>query len=64
MSTIQSQRRKVYDRMFGESSRVKKADIDCADPVARIPVTSEAYGKPVSKQSSRYHIGTKVSQES
>lgn len=49
MSAIQSQRRKVYDRMFYDPSRVKKADIDRADPVARIPVTSEAYGKPVSE---------------
>lgn len=46
-SAILSQRRKVYDRMFYDPSRIKKVDIDKTDPVARIPVTTEAYGKPI-----------------
>jgi hypothetical protein len=48
-SAIQSQRRKVYDRMFYDPSRINKADIDRVDPVARIPIKTEAYGKPISE---------------
>lgn len=48
-SGIESQRRKVYDRILYDPSRVSKADIDRTDPVARIAVKSEAYGKPVSE---------------
>lgn len=47
MSAIQSQRRKVYDRMLYDPSRVKKSDIDKVDPVARIAVSTAAYGKPI-----------------
>ena len=46
-SAMLSQRRKVYDRIFYDPSRIKKVDIDRTDPVARIPVTTEAYGKPI-----------------
>lgn len=48
-SGIESQRRKVYDRMLYDPSRVNKADIDNTSPIARIAVKSEAYGKPVSE---------------
>lgn len=44
-----SQRRKVYDRIFYDPSRINKSDIDKVDPVARIPIKSEAYGKPLSE---------------
>lgn len=47
-SGMASQRRKVYDRIFYDPSKINKADIDKADPVARIPVKTEAYGKPIS----------------
>lgn len=46
-SAIESQRRKVYDRIIYDPSRINKADIDRVDPVARIPVKAEAYGKPI-----------------
>lgn len=48
-SALASQRRKVYDRMLYDPSRVKKADIDKVDPVARIPVSTEGYGKPLNE---------------
>lgn len=48
-SGIESQRRKVYDRMLYDPSRVSKGDIDNASSIARIPVKSEAYGKPVAE---------------
>lgn len=48
-SGIQSQRRKVYDRIFYDPSRINKSDIDKPDAIARIPVKSEAYGKPISE---------------
>jgi hypothetical protein len=48
-SAIASQRRKVYDRLIYDPSRINKADIDKVDPVARIPVKTEAYGKPLSE---------------
>ncbi len=48
-SGLHSQRRKVYDRLLYDPSRVNKADIDKVDPVGRIPVKSEGYGKPVSE---------------
>lgn len=47
-SAMASQRRKVYDRIFYDPSKVNKKDIDNTDPVARIPVKTEAYGKPIS----------------
>lgn len=46
-SGIASQRRKVYDRLFYDPSRINKKDIDNPDPVARIPVKQSAYGKPL-----------------
>ena len=46
-SGIESQRRKVYDRIIYDPSRIAKADIDNASSIARIPVKSEAYGKPI-----------------
>lgn len=47
-SGIESQRRKVYDRIFYDPSRINKADIDNTSVVARIPVKALAYGKPIS----------------
>lgn len=46
-SGIESQRRKVYDRIFYDPSRINKADIENTSVVARIPIKNEAYGKPV-----------------
>lgn len=46
-SGIASQRRKVYDRILYDPSRINKADIDRVDPVARIPVKQSAYGLPL-----------------
>ena len=48
-SGLASQRRKVYDRFFYDPSRINKADMDRVDPVARIPVKKEGYGKPISE---------------
>lgn len=48
-SGIESQRRKVYDRIFYDPSRINKSDIDNVSSVARIPIKTEAYGKPVSE---------------
>lgn len=48
-SGIESQRRKVYDRMLYDPTRIDKADIDNTSTVARIPVKGQAYGKPVSE---------------
>lgn len=48
-SAIQSQRRKVYDRLFYDPSRINKKDIDNTDVVARIPIKQEAYGLPLSE---------------
>lgn len=47
-SGLESQRRKVYDRIFYDPSRINKADIDNTSVVARVAVRAEAYGKPVS----------------
>jgi len=46
-SAISSQRRKVYDRIFYNPQMVNKKDIDNTDPVARIPIKTEAYGRPI-----------------
>jgi hypothetical protein len=46
-SGIQSQRRKVYDRIIYDPSRINKSDIEKVDPVARIAVKQNAYGKPI-----------------
>lgn len=45
---IESKRRLVFDRLFYDPSRISKTDIDKTSSVARIPVKSGAYGKPVS----------------
>lgn len=47
-SGMESQRKKVYDRILYNPTFVNKADIDNTSPVARIPVKQEAYGKPLS----------------
>ena len=44
-SGIESQRRKVYDRIFYDPTRVNKADIEKVSSVARIPVKNNMYGK-------------------
>lgn len=46
-AAIHSQRRKVFDRIAYDPSRINKADIDRPDAIARIPVKTEAYGKPI-----------------
>jgi hypothetical protein len=46
-SGIQSQRRKVYDRIVYDPSRINKSDIEKVDPVARIAIKQNAYGKPI-----------------
>jgi hypothetical protein len=48
-SGMESQRRKVYDRIFYDPSRIAKADIDNTSVVARVPIKSEAYGKPITE---------------
>lgn len=47
-SGIESQRRKVYDRMFYDPTRINKADIEKVSSVARIPVKNNMYGKQLS----------------
>lgn len=47
-SGMASQRRKVYDRIYYDPSRINKADMDRTDPVARIPVKQTAYGMALS----------------
>lgn len=46
-SGLDSQRRKVYDRMFYDPSRINAGDINKIQPVQRIPVKSNGYNKPV-----------------
>lgn len=48
-SALESQRRKVYDRLLYDPSRVRKQDIDNVSSVARIPVKSSALGKPLNE---------------
>lgn len=48
-SGLESQRRKVYDRIIYDPSRINKKDIENTSVVARIPVKSEAYGKPMAE---------------
>lgn len=48
-SALASQRRKVYDRIVYDPSRINKKDIDKVDPVARIAIKTEAYGKPIAE---------------
>lgn len=53
-SGMESQRRKVYDRMLYDPSRVNKKDIDVVSSVALIAVKSSQYGK--SMQEAVYQI--------
>ena len=46
-SAIESQRRKVYDRVFYDANRVQKKDIDNVSSVARIPVKNTQYNKDI-----------------
>jgi len=46
-SALESQRRKVYDRMFYDPTKVRKQDIENTSPVARIPVKSAQFGKGI-----------------
>jgi hypothetical protein len=46
---ISSQRRKVFDRILYDPSRVNKSDIDRPDAVGRIAVRTEGYGKPITE---------------
>lgn len=48
-SGIESQRRKVYDRLIYDPTKITKKDIENTSSVARIPIRSEAYGKPLSE---------------
>jgi hypothetical protein len=48
-AAVESKRRRVFDRIFYDPSRVRKEDIDRVTSVARIPVKQSAYGKPVSE---------------
>jgi hypothetical protein len=48
-ASLAAQRRSVYDRIFYDPSRIRKEDIDSRNPIARIPVKSNAYGKPVTE---------------
>ncbi len=48
-ASLAAQRRAVYDRIFYDPSRIRKEDINNSNPIARIPVKSNAYGKPVSE---------------
>jgi hypothetical protein len=48
-SGLESQRRKVYDRIYYDPSRINKRDIDMVSSVARIPIKNSAYGKPISE---------------
>lgn len=44
-SALASQRRKVYDRLLYDPTRVNKKDIENTDVVARIPVRNTQFGK-------------------
>jgi len=44
-SGLASQRRKVYDRILYDPTRVRKSDIENTSPVARIPVRNTQFGK-------------------
>jgi len=46
---LAAERRKVFDRLLYDPSRVRKEDIDSVSEVSRIPVKQSAYGKPVSE---------------
>jgi hypothetical protein len=44
-SALASQRRKVYDRLLYDPTKVNKKDIENTSPVARIPVRNTQFGK-------------------
>ena len=44
-SAMASQRRKVYDRLLYDPTKIRKQDIDNTSPVARIPVKNSQFGK-------------------
>ncbi len=46
-SALASQRRKVYDRMLYDPTKVRKQDIENTSPVARIPVRNSQFGKGI-----------------
>lgn len=46
-SGLESQRRKVYDRILYDPLRIKKSDIDNVSSVARIPVKNNMYSKDI-----------------
>lgn len=48
-SIMASRRRAVSDRALYDPSRVARADINSANPSAKIPVRPAAYGKPLSE---------------
>lgn len=48
ISGLESQRRKVYDRLLYDPSKVNKKDIDNISAVSRIPVKNSQYGKGLS----------------
>lgn len=45
--TMDSMRRAVVDRGIYDPTRVRKADIDSVNPVAKIPVTTNGYGSDI-----------------
>jgi hypothetical protein len=46
-SALSSQRRKVYDRILYDPTKIRKQDIDNTSPVARIPVKNSQFGKGI-----------------
>lgn len=46
-SALSSQRRKVYDRILYDPTKVRKQDIENTSPVARIPVKNAQFGKGI-----------------
>lgn len=48
-ATIEGKRRAVMDRLLYDPSRIREADINSKNVVARIPVKPNAYGKPLSE---------------
>jgi len=47
-SALASQKKKVYDRILYDPTRIRKQDIDNTSPVARIPVKNSGFGKSIS----------------
>ena len=46
-SVIEARRRAISDRTLYDPSRIREADINSSNPVAKIPVRPSAYGKPL-----------------